>query len=339
MPAAVRPVPALTIGIAFVRNMISGLTARGIDASAWLREAGIDPALLAQDDARVAVQQFAALLRVLIERRDDEVLGLLSRPSRRGSFALQARAAIAAPTLEQAIRHVAHVFRLLHDDVSLRRVEEPGLVGVALDIHDARIAANPYLHELMLRVYWRLFAWLVGGQLPPVRFDFAFARPAYAEGYVPIFPAPWRFGTERSAMWFQAEHLRLPVCRDEAALRRFVADGPVNVILPARDSGVAGRVRAHLQHTRPDWPDLEGTAQALHMSASTLQRHLAAEGTSYRALKDQLRRDVAIFRLRTSDAPLVKLAAELGFADAAAFQRAFKGWTGLPPGAYRRRPG
>jgi AraC-like DNA-binding protein len=73
------------------------------------------------------------------------------------------------------------------------------------------------------------------------------------------------------------------------------------------------------------------------MSTSTLQRHLATEGTSYQALKDLLRRDLAIVRLGTSTAPVAVIAGELGFADSAAFQRAFKSWTGSPPGSYRNR--
>jgi AraC-like DNA-binding protein len=63
---------------------------------------------------------------------------------------------------------------------------------------------------------------------------------------------------------------------------------------------------------------------------------LAANGTSFQALKDQLRRDLAIVRLSTSTVPLAGLAEALGFADSAAFQRAFKSWTGSAPGAYRR---
>jgi AraC-like DNA-binding protein len=72
------------------------------------------------------------------------------------------------------------------------------------------------------------------------------------------------------------------------------------------------------------------------MSTSTLQRRLASEGSSFQSLKDELRRDTAIVRLHTSTVPLATLADELGFADSAAFQRAFKGWTGSAPGAYRR---
>lgn len=336
---ASQPTPALTVGIEFALNLLSGLRRRGIDGSELLLEAGIAPQALEQPGARIPTFQLATLLTTLIERYDDEVLGMLSRPSKRGSFALQVRAAIAAPTLEQAIRHVAHVFRLLHDDLSLVLVQEsPQLAGVRLEFHAPETAANPNLHELVLRVYWRLFAWLVGGQLPVVRFDFAYPRPAYADGYGPIFPAPWRFEADHTALWFQAERLQLPICRDEQALRTFVAEAPVQVILPRRDAGTGGRVRAHLQRTQPLWPDLERTAEALHISPSTLQRRLAAEGSSFQAIKDQLRREVAIYRLHTSDVPLSKLAVELGFSDTAAFQRAFKGWTGMAAGGYRRRP-
>ena len=72
------------------------------------------------------------------------------------------------------------------------------------------------------------------------------------------------------------------------------------------------------------------------MSPATLQRHLAREGLSFQSLKDELRRDLAIQRLNTSRVPLAELAGELGFADSASFQRAFKKWTGGAPGQYRR---
>jgi AraC-like DNA-binding protein len=94
-----------------------------------------------------------------------------------------------------------------------------------------------------------------------------------------------------------------------------------------------GRSSAAVLHS---WPDLVGSAAVLHVSAATLQRRLAREGTSFRSLKDELRRDTAIGRLSTGTVTLAAVAIELGFADSAAFQRAFKSWTGSAPGAYRR---
>ena len=53
-------------------------------------------------------------------------------------------------------------------------------------------------------------------------------------------------------------------------------------------------------------------------------------------IKDALRRDVAVEYLTQSDLPLLEVAARVGFSEASTFHRAFKGWTGLTPGAYRQ---
>ena len=125
--------------------------------------------------------------------------------------------------------------------------------------------------------------------------------------------------------------------QDEESLFKFLSNAQSNVLLPRRNlDTVSASVRCHLQQTVPQWPDMAATASSLHMSGATLQRRLASEGTSFQALKDALRRDIAVVRLNTSTLPLATLACELGFSDSASFQRAFKGWTGSAPGAYRR---
>lgn len=330
-------VPApYTIPMALVRGLLEGTRARGQTPEAWLVEAGIAPELLARESARVSTDQYIALFRLLIERLDDEAVGLLARPLKRGSLQLLAESALRGADFAAGLRRVCHVMSLLQDDLELELLAEDSLAGIAVRLAQAECRPR-FLHELMVRITWRLAAWLAGGSLPAIRFDFAFDRPPYAEQYGPTFPAPTRFGQPHSAFWFDARRLARPVLRDDAALRAFVASWPAALIVPRRgNEGIATRVRAHMQHTRPRWPVLTETAAALHMSAPTLQRQLAVAGTSFQALKDELRRDIAIVRLTVSDDSFAKIAETLGFADSAAFQRAFKSWTGSPPGTYRR---
>ncbi|MDF3835428.1 AraC family transcriptional regulator [Cupriavidus basilensis] len=331
------PPPPVTISIALVHGMLAGVQARGQSCDVYLADAGIAPALLQEAGSRVTAAQYIDLFRSLIHRRGDEGLGFLSRPLKPGSFALTARSALGAPNLETAIRRIARTFRLVQDDLELRPVREGELAGLALHFVNPAAARTPFLHEMLLRVFWRLLAWMAGGQLPVARFDFAFDCPPHVGSYGKVFPAQLNFGQPRSAFWFDAARLENPVRRDEAALRTFLAEAQANVIMPRRgEEKTSARVRAHLQAGQPAWPDLAATAQALHMSTSTLQRRLATEGTSFQALKDALRRDIAIVRLNTGTVPLATLAQELGFTDSAAFQRAFKGWTGSAPGTYRR---
>jgi len=334
--------PPVTIPVAFVEGMLSGIRARGtaapIDIDRALEDAGVPPPLLSEPGARVTAEQYVALFALLMDRLDDESLCFLTRRMRRGSLALIARSTLGAPDFGHALRRVAHTFSLLQDDLRLVLLREGELAGFGIAIENPAIGHQNFLHELMLRVYWRLLAWLHGGRLAARRFDFGFALPPYAAGYAKVFPGTLRFGQPCSAVWFDAEALRTPMHRDAHAIRDFLAASPGNVILPRlAEQPISARVREILQQKRPAWADLATVAACLHMSVSTLQRHLATESTSFQALKDQLRRDVAIVRLATSAVPLAALAAELGFADSAAFQRAFKTWTGGAPGSYRRR--
>ena len=332
------PQTLVTIPMHYVLRVLSKARLDPLELDRFLSAVGIGPHHLDEKDARITADQCTALVRLVMERLDDEALGNFSRPFRRGSYALMARSAASAPTLEVAIRRTAHTFRLLQDDLSLGLVRAGDLVAVELRHQGPRGAVADVTHEIMVRVFWRLFAWLIGGRLPVVRFDFAF--PPLREGDMPepIFPGQKQFDCEQTAFWFAAGHLQAPVCRDGQALNEFIGRSFAELLVPTRDGGVAGRVRRYLQNSQPAWPDLSQTAEALGMATSTLQRQLAIEGISFQDLKNSLRRDLAIYRLHTSAVSLSRLAEELGFADNATFQRAFKQWTGSTPGAYRGKP-
>lgn len=327
----------VTIPMIFVRRMLSGVRLAPREFERHLYDAGIRQEQLSAEDACVTADQYIALFSTMIKLLDDEGLGFFSRPLKYGSFALIARSAASAPTLALAIRRAAHTCRLLQDDVRMASVREGELAGVQLRFARDQSVINDAAHEFLLRAFWRLFAWLIGGRLPAARFDFAFPRASWAESYDPIFPGQKRFECEHSALWFDAKWLEAPVCRDAQALHEFLSRSFAEIIVPTRDEGVGGRVRRFLQQSQPAWPDLAHVAAALHMATSTLQRRLAAEGLTFQELKNNLRRDIAIFRLQTSEVSLGRLATELGFADNAAFQRAFKLWTGSPPGVYQRK--
>ena len=326
--------PPVSVSMAFVRGMLQGVRTQGMPVQPFLDDAGIDRHLIDVASARVTGEQYVALFRSITLRLGDDGLGFFSRKLKIGCLALTMRAALGAPTLDVAARRIARTFEMLQDDVEVVRVREGRFA--CWGHRSVRLQPN-FLHELLLRIFWRVLAWTGGGHLPVSRFDFAFRRPDYAASYAPVFPSRLCFDQAFSAFWFDAAALDRPVRRDEAALRVFFADAGWHIILPHRhDDALSLRVRAQLQHAREKWPDLTATASGLRMSTATLQRNLALEGTTFQTLKDELRRDIAIARLFSTQAPLSVLATELGFSDSAAFQRAFKAWTGSPPGAYRR---
>ncbi|HFX1192845.1 TPA: helix-turn-helix domain-containing protein [Pseudomonas aeruginosa] len=83
-------------------------------------------------------------------------------------------------------------------------------------------------------------------------------------------------------------------------------------------------------------PDLEEVAARLKLPTWTLRRKLAEEGTQFRSILNDTRRDLAMVYIRETDLAFGEIAYLLGFASAEAFQRAFKRWSGQTPGEFRR---
>jgi AraC-like DNA-binding protein len=77
----------------------------------------------------------------------------------------------------------------------------------------------------------------------------------------------------------------------------------------------------------------------VNVSERTLRRRLQAQDTRFRALRDSTRDERARDLLAQTSMTVAEVAAAVGYADARAFRRAFKRWTGVLPAAYRQASG
>src|SRR5262249_50759852 len=108
-------------------------------------------------------------------------------------------------------------------------------------------------------------------------------------------------------------------------------------MLYRRDREMVRTVRDLLVRDLSAAPSLDEAARRLHVSARTLHRRLQSEGSSFRSIKDAVRRELALARLEKTRDSVAKIATDLGYAEPSAFFRAFEGWKGVAPTAYRKR--
>ncbi len=103
------------------------------------------------------------------------------------------------------------------------------------------------------------------------------------------------------------------------------------------NSGLAGKVRQKLLGELGLGATLNDMASALALSTRSLRRKLEQEGTSYRDLVEEERRQLALQLLDSTTMKIEELAAHLGYTDAGSFVRAFRRWEGCSPSAYREK--
>ena len=324
-----------TIASHFARAALGGARRRGLDYSGLLQQMGISPELLDEPRARIAPEQFTRLIQGLWLALDDEYLGFGNAPSKPGSFAMMCHASIHCRNLEKALLRGLLFYSLFPDAprLALRREDE----WVRLSLDDAQWwDPDHFLTESLLVIWHRLGSWLIGQRIRLEQASFSYPRPEHGGEYDLLFPCPLTFDAEQSSLLFHSRYLAMPLLQDERTLKHFLERSPADLLSrPDDGDSLSSRLRRLLSRDAAHWPDLEAVAAHLHISPQTLRRHLREEGTSFQELKDQLRRDIAIYHLGRAELSLQQIAEQLGFSEPSAFHRAFKKWTGLTPGAYR----
>ncbi|MGA5132205.1 AraC family transcriptional regulator [Streptomyces olivoreticuli] len=330
-----------TITVHHVKAALGGARRLGIDTVSLLNSARIPPPVLADEGARVTPEQFTLLIKEVRRVTGDEFLGLGRSPSRPGTFAMMCYACAGCRDLGAAMERGIRFYGLFPGGPDLALEHRPGeaVFTVRSDLRD--IPESRFLAESLMVVWHRLAGWLIGRRIALRWAEFAHPAPPYAREYDLLFGCPVRFGAPRTRAGFDPCWLGAPVVRDEASLEALLRHAPAG-LLSRREYGttVAEQVRHSLARALREGrtvrlPEVAHTAARLAVSPATLRRRLKDEGTSYRKLKDQVRREAAVRSLAEGREPIAELAARLGFSEDTAFHRAFRRWTGTTPGAYR----
>lgn len=170
----------------------------------------------------------------------------------------------------------------------------------------------------------------------PVEVNLSYARPPYAAMYREIFGCPVRFNRPSNVLVFDRKWLKSPV-KYSTSLSSQMAERICEMQLRRQyiEHDLVHRVRYLLLEHADAFPSAEDIAEILHMTSRTLRNRLHEKGTSFQAILDDLRHQLAVDYLEKSELSLAEISALTGFNDASNFRRAFKKWTGTTPSDFR----
>ncbi|TBZ82026.1 AraC family transcriptional regulator [Rhizobium leguminosarum] len=320
------------IAPAFVEEALDSLRRLDKPTEPILARVGLPPLV----DQPVSAETYGALWLAIAAELDDEFFGMGGRPMRGGSFTLLCHSVLHAPTLGHALRRALRFLDVVLDDPRGRLVIRDGLAEVELTDAGGPRSAFAY------RTYWIILhgitCWLVGRRIPIRLVDFRCTEPKQGADYRLFFGAPVRFSQTISRLGFDSALLDLPVARSEHALKQFLRGAPANILVRYRyDAGIAAAVRRRLNLATPAaWSRFTELAADMRMPPSTLRHRLHDEGQSYAAIKDDIRRDLAVELLLNTSMSIGEIAVQLGYSEPSAFFRAFRKWMGKSPEVFRR---
>ncbi|MCA9726635.1 MAG: AraC family transcriptional regulator [Candidatus Eisenbacteria bacterium] len=312
----------------------------GHDPAPLFMAAGIPLPSEGEDpDARIATPAVLTLLDAAASATGDPNLALhIAQSAEVASYDLHAYAFLSSRNLGDGFDRLCRYQRLIHDTTRVVR-ERRGHRQVIRHLLPGGGAIPRHSAEFLIGSWVRFARLATQTQWAPGEVRFAHPAPPDAAEHARFFLSPVRFGTGENAIVADDAALAIPCTAAESGLSAMldrVADEAMRKMPESPDS-VADRVRrALLPELRGGEPTPAAAAAHMRVSVRTLQRQLAAEGTTFRDLLDQLRHELAIRHLESSRHAIGEIAFLLGFAEVSTFHRAFKRWAGKSPSEYRR---
>ncbi|MDO8720231.1 MAG: AraC family transcriptional regulator [Polaromonas sp.] len=343
MPAAGSPRPAEAPAVtpmAFVQAIVLAYQRRGLSPDQALAQAQIAPSSVADTASRITAWQMERISGAAMLELDDEALGWFSRRLPWGSYGMLARASISAPSLGVALQRWCRHHGLLADDITLTLTASGDTATLQITEHRDLGALREFCLVSVLRNILGVACWLVDSRIPLLAAQFPFSAPPHQGAYGVygvLFSGPTAFGAATAAIQFDARYLALALRRNEGALQQMLQRAlPLTVLPYRRDRLLVQRVRQALAGHPTQTHNASAVAAQLNVSPRTLHRQLKDEGATLQALKDEVRRACALELLLRTTRPIKQVAEAAGFQNEKSFIRAFKGWTGQSPAAFRQ---
>lgn len=261
----------------------------------------------------------------LAQRQGPEILGPL------------AVAVEASPTLGAALDCASRYLYVHSPVLTVGAVPDPeGVPGVTGVAYGSTEPLPPQVADLGTGVLHRIVSLLAGGPYGLRSVHLPHEAPPAPERFREFFGAEVRFDRPAAVLRVPGDLLRRPVAGGDETVRAIAIEYlETHFARPGRT--VTDRVRAAVDRSLGTGPVRIGSvARLLRVHPRTLQRHLAAEGTTFEAVVDEARRDTAERLILRTDLPFTQVAAMVGLAEQSALSRAARRWFGESPRALRR---
>ncbi len=320
----------------YLRQIADRVRGGGGDARAWLERAGLREPLGASEE--VSFQAFRDSIVSAMTITQEPALGLLVGERLLAStHGILGYAAMNSGSLRQAIDLFQRYIALRLSLVAITTSEDrpAGVLRVSfVTTRPLGDAERPVLEAVMLATK-NVFDVITMGSSAIREVVFPFPKPTYVELARELFRVDVRYGQRRAGFSLSLEVLDEPLkMSDPTAFEEAARICQRDLDKLTGREALSSKVRSILLEKQGGFSSLKVTAQLLHMTERTLHRRLVDEGTSFKAILEDVRHALALEHLRSGRLTIQEISFALGYSDVANFRRAFKRWESVPPSAY-----
>jgi AraC-like DNA-binding protein len=299
-------------------------TAVGVDPYALLRKRGIDPRWLDDPELWVPAPTVAALLEYAAAASGRDDFGLLLAEGQ-GVPTLGPVAVLLAHegSVKQIIETAVQFMPLISNAIVINLAEHDGSAVMRYDLQVAPPFAQ--LVDLAVSVGVAALVDSTRGKWRPATMHFRHSAPRFEATFRRFFRCPVSYEEPFDGWTCPAADLAISTGATDGKLAAYAR----RLLLSSQEMRSSENFSARVASAiylliGYGTPALNKVGVLLDMSPRSIQRSLAAEGTTFEAVLNRIRRDIAVHSLANSDMPMAQVGYSAGFSDHSAFSRWFK---------------
>ena len=330
--------PAMRFPMSMMRQILFGAESLGADLQALLKEAQLSESALADSERKLSWQEGIKVWELVMAKTADKDFGLhIGQHVTTSMAGLVGHMMERSKNLLDAALILEKYLPLANEMFEVRcKMENKQLVVNIQPIALWKIQSPETARQAVMLSFssiLHIIRLLTGKPIKPERVELSAGPPENLEAYKAIFNTELRFSRQEDRLLFKESDVLTPIIgyhQEILDVLEEIAEGK----LVEQQSGL------EVGHSVEKWisrnwqngfPQIGEAAEALHMSVRTLQRRLKEEGTSFQQIVEECHRQMGISLLKNTSLGVNEISLMLGYADARAFRRAFKRWTGKNP--------
>jgi AraC-like DNA-binding protein len=331
-----RPCTDATVSVSGPAALPAVLRTLGSDPAAVLAEAGLDPTLFDDPENLIKLAALGRLVKLCVARTGCMHFGLLvGQQGGLHSLGLVGLLARLSPDVGTALHRLADCMHLHHGGTVTAVAVDGDAATLSYDIDQRYEDASDQIGDGALATLFNILRALCGPGWHAIEIRFAHRAPDDVHPFRAFFAADLRFDTGQNAIVFPGAWLQHSLPADDAELQRLLAR-QIALLETRHGDEFPEQVRSVLRAAlMTGHAGADEIAALFSMHSRTLNRRLGAFHTSFRQLVDEGRFAIARELLECTELDVSGIAGALDYADASAFTRAFRRWSGTTPAAWR----
>jgi AraC-like DNA-binding protein len=285
----------------------------GIDPAPLFRKHGIDSTTVFDPDSRISYLKLDRVMGDAVEQSGDPFFSLREAgyllPSHLGPLGF---AWLASTSLRSAFQRVQRYIKVLHENMQVTMHDSEDALVVSFNLDAPSV--NSYHRDIgHLAIMTRMCRFNYGDQWNPLRVTVAHPAPPDQSYFYSLFRCPVDFGAEDNSLHIdlkQADKRLTGASKQLAQLHDHIV---VKYLAHLSRKDIVNRVKAAILDGLGDGAATESSiAQTMNTSIRNLNRKLSNEGTSFKTLLMEIRRELAEQYINDSTLTLTEISLKSG---------------------------